>query len=80
MFLSLCSQEPRTGEGGASPTSLCSWSELGVPLLPLGGWRAELGPAERDEEALSGDLQREPAGTAAPGLLHTVAPQYPQPP
>ena len=51
-----------------------------MPLLPLGGWRAELGPAERDEEALSGDLQREPAGTAAPGLLHTVAPQYPQPP
>ena len=22
---SLCSQEPRTGEGGAAPTSLCSW-------------------------------------------------------
>ena len=48
-----------------------------MPLLPLRGWRAELGPAERDEEAPSGDLQREHAGTAAPGLLHTVASQCP---
>ena len=48
--------------------------EVGVPLLLFGVWRAELGPAEGDEEAAGGNLQREHAGTAAPGLLHTVAP------
>ena len=46
-------------------------------MLPWGGWRAELGPAEGDEEAPSGDLQKEHTATAAPGLLHTVAPQFP---
>ena len=39
--------------------------------------KAELGPTEGDEEDPSGDLQREHAETAAPGLLHTVAPQCP---
>ena len=78
---SLCSQEPRTGEGGAAPTSLCSWWwTRGAPCCLWGGWRPELGPAEGDEEAPMGDLQREHAGTAAPVLLHTVAPQCPQPP
>ena len=78
---SLCSQEPRTGEGGAAPTSLCSWWwTRGAPCCLWGCWRPELGPAEGDEEAPMGDLQREHAGTAAPVLLHTVAPQCPQPP
>ena len=52
---------------------------LGVP--PAAFWgvrRAELGPAEGDEEAPRGDLQRKHAGTAAPGLLYTVAPQCPR--
>ena len=77
---SLCSQELRTGEGGATPTSLCSWWwTRGAPCCLYGVQRADLAPAEGDEEAPGGDLQREHTGTEAPGLLHTVAPQCTQP-
>ena len=51
--------------------------ELAVPLAAFGGLEGRVGPAEGDEEAPSGDLQKEHAATAAPGLLHTVAPQFP---
>ena len=37
------------------PQSLsAAGDEVGVPLLLFGGWRAELGPAEGDEEAAGG--------------------------
>ena len=39
-----------------------------------------MGPAEGDEEAHSGDLQREHAGTAAPGLCTQWPHSAPQPP
>ena len=72
-------RSPGLGRQGP-PQSLCSWWwTRDAPCCPYGVWRAELAPEEGDEEAPGGDLQRGHTGTAAPGLLHTVAPQCTQP-
>ena len=74
----LYSQKPRTREGGSIPTSHynCFWTRDASWCL-YGVGRAELCPAEGDEEPASADLQREHSGTAAPGLIDMVAPQCP---
>ena len=69
-------RSPGLGRVGPPQPLSAAGDGLGVPPAAFrGARRAELGPAEGDEEAPRGDLQREHAGTAAPGLLHMVAPQ-----
>ena len=79
--LCLLHSVPRSpGLGRAGPPQPLSGAGCGLGVSPAafgGGWRPELGPEEGDEEAPMGHLQREHPGTAAPGLLHTVAPQCP---
>ena len=71
-------RSPGLGRVGPPQPLSAADDELGVLPSAFGGvGRAELGPAEGDEEAPSGDLQREHAGTADPGLRHTVAPHCP---
>lgn len=80
MSPSLCSQEPRTGEGGAAPTSLCTGGGLGVPPAAFGGLEGRAGSCRGRRGSPHGGSSKRTRWNSSSWTPAHSGPTVPQPP